>query len=36
LRYGIPQEVLVDVAGKERLDLIAMGKLGRRGLSECS
>jgi nucleotide-binding universal stress UspA family protein len=31
LRSGIPPEVLLDLAAKERVDLVVMGTVGRRG-----
>jgi nucleotide-binding universal stress UspA family protein len=31
LRHGTPHEVLIEVATKEEVDLIIMGKIGRRG-----
>jgi nucleotide-binding universal stress UspA family protein len=31
LRHGTPHEVLLDVARQEKVDLIIMGKIGRRG-----
>lgn len=31
LRYGIPHELLVDLADEEKVDLIVVGKVGRRG-----
>lgn len=31
VEHGTPHEVLLDVARKEKVDLIVMGKVGRRG-----
>lgn len=31
LRSGIPSEVLLDLVAKERVDLVVMGTVGRRG-----
>jgi nucleotide-binding universal stress UspA family protein len=31
VRSGIPHEVLLDLAAKERVDLVVMGTVGRRG-----